>query len=169
MHGGPTPGPGPEPEACRYRPRPWMALFASDSPLALVGPTPPSDITPSPCLILSICHSTCRSVTRRKPKSSPRADSPVHAARTGNRFLNHAFHVLLSGPSSSQEVDDVKVVLVAGVFIHLLGRIDPGPGNPGGPGFCPRRRILDREFVIDRVGVDARKALGDVVGRGVCF
>src|ERR1700687_2790964 len=105
MHGGPALALGPEPEECRYRQRPGMGLFSSDSPLPL----------------------------------------------------------LLPGPSSSQEVDDVKVVLVAGVFIQLLGRINPGPGNPGGPGSCPRRRILDGEFVVDRVGVDARKALGDAI------
>src|SRR5258708_403106 len=116
MHGGPMPVPGPEPGRCRYRQRMRMAVFASDSPLAFIGP-------------------------------------------------RHGL-LLLPGPSTSQQVDDVEVVLVAGVFVHLLGRIDLGPGNPGGPRPRPGRRILDSELVVDRAGVDARKAFGDVVGRG---
>src|SRR5712692_7538334 len=65
MHGGPTRALGPEPEGCRYRQRPRMALFASNSPLVPVGATAPMDITLRPGA------SSCRHVARRRQKSSP--------------------------------------------------------------------------------------------------
>src|SRR6266849_285630 len=56
MHGGPTRAPGPEPEGCRYRQRPRMALFASDSPLALVGAAAaPAHLFPPPAPGTGLC------------------------------------------------------------------------------------------------------------------
>src|SRR5262245_40718552 len=49
------------------------------------------------------------------------------------------------------------------ILVHLFRRIDLGPGNDSGPRSSPGFRIFNRELVIDRVGVDAAEAFGDVV------
>src|SRR5215475_10462251 len=75
--------------------------------------------------------------------------------------------VLLALPRPGQEVDDVEVVFVAGVFVHLLIRIDLVPRDQRRPRPGPRRRVLDGELVVERVDGDAGEALGDLESRRI--
>src|SRR4030095_7434079 len=72
--------------------------------------------------------------------------------------------ILLTRTRTAQQVHDVEVVFVAHVLVLLLLGIDLGPRNHRRPRFGPRRRVIDGEFVVDRVGRDARESLGDFVG-----
>src|SRR5215510_13273973 len=66
--------------------------------------------------------------------------------------------VFLALPRPGQEVDDVEVVFVASVFVHLLIRIDLVPRDQRRPRPGPRRRVLDGELVVERVDGDAGEA-----------
>src|SRR5262245_53769203 len=81
--------------------------------------------------------------------------------------FRHRFPVLLADPRALQQVDDVVVVLVTRVLVHLLVGIDPRPRNHRGPRPRPRVWILDRELVADGPRVDAREPLGDAKGRWI--
>src|SRR6202008_660960 len=96
-----------------------------------------------------------------------RIASPLSGRYSTRRPWNRRFAALLSHARSGQKMDDVEVVFVARVLVHLLARIDLGPRNPGGPWPRPRRRILDRELVAQRVRVHASETPGDLVGRRV--
>src|SRR6185295_11226370 len=76
------------------------------------------------------------------------------------------FPVLFARARAAQKMHDVEIVFVTPVLVHLLGRIDLGPRDQGGPRLGPGRRIFDRELVVDRVGGDTREALRDSISRG---
>src|SRR5262252_9781655 len=85
------------------------------------------------------------------------------SAPTIKRGLRSSFRFssLLARPSSGEEVHDIVVVFVARVLVHLLGRVDFRPRNDGSPRFRPGCRVLDREFVINRVRIDTAEAFGN--------
>jgi hypothetical protein len=66
-------------------------------------------------------------------------------------------------------VDDIVVVFMAGIFVHLFFRIDLRPGYNGRPGLGPRLGIFYPEFVIDGFRIDAAEAFGDTkrLGTGI--
>src|SRR6266700_6897414 len=68
--------------------------------------------------------------------------------------------VSLSQPRAAQNIAPRAISLVAGVFINMFAGCRPGVF--AGPGLCPRCRILDREAIEQRFGVDAREALDHV-------
>ena len=74
---------------------------------------------------------------------------------------------LFAGAGARQEVDHVVVILVTRVLVHLLAGIDLVPRNQRRPRLRPGRRILDREFIVERVRVHAREALRDLESRGI--
>src|SRR5262249_35239091 len=108
---------------------------------------------------------TPQTLVRLKPDASSSALARSRRRRT--RRARRGLAPFLARPRARQEMDDVEVVLVARVLVHLLGRIDLGPRDPRGPRSRPRRRIVDRELVVERIGVDAREPFGDLVGRGI--
>src|SRR5437867_2291385 len=108
-------------------------------------------------------------------RGAPTPASPAPAGRRapqGNRAVSFPsdlppLPVLLALPSPGQEVDDVEIVFMAAVLVHLLGRIDLVPRDQRRPRPGPRRRVLDGELVVERVGGHAREALGNLEGRRI--
>src|SRR5436309_5438572 len=104
-----------------------------------------------------------------RPASPPRTE---HRGREGNVTVSFPWDLpplpaLLAFPSTGQEVDDVEVVFVAGILVHLLVRIDLVPWDQSRPRPGPRRRVFDGELVVERVGGHAGEALGDLEGRRI--
>ena len=72
---------------------------------------------------------------------------------------------LLREASPHQNLDGVVVTLAAGVLPQRPW--DRAQGNDRRPGFRPCRRIVNREFVLDRFRVYAREVFGNFQGRGI--
>src|SRR5262249_10492034 len=79
------------------------------------------------------------------------------------------FPPLLAITGSGEEVDDVVIVFMTGIFVHLLFRIDPRPGYKGRPRLGPRLWVFLPEFVICGFSIDAAEAFGDTkcLGTGI--
>src|SRR2546425_6415559 len=88
--------------------------------------------------------------------------SPVLETGASNWFLRHRLAVLLTFAGPGEKVDDVVIVFVTRILVHLLFWVDLDPGDPRRPWPGPGGRVLDREFVIDLVRTDARKPFGDM-------
>src|SRR5688500_14066870 len=74
------------------------------------------------------------------------------------RLLLARRRLLLNGARSTEEVGQPVVALVAGVLVERLIRLHHR--NLYRPRFGPRRRIVHREFVQQRVGVHPLEPLG---------
>src|SRR6266571_1884279 len=72
---------------------------------------------------------------------------------------------LLREASPHQNLNGVVVTLAAGVLPQRPW--DRAQGNDRRPGFRPCRRIVNREFVLDRFRVYAREVFGNFQGRGI--
>ena len=95
---------------------------------------------------------------------------PMHAADYDALFRSSSRSPVL-GPSTAEHVDDAVVALVAGVLIQgtlryaarrLIGR----QLNTNAPRSRELQGIGQGEFVLERVGVDAREAFDQAHGLG---
>src|SRR5262245_8364942 len=66
----------------------------------------------------------------------------------------------LGGASAPEDAGHRVVRLMTGVFVDRLFALPHR--NHGGPGLGPHRRIVDSEFVLQRIGAGAREALDQV-------
>ena len=103
-----------------------------------------------------------------------RAEDPVSARRYVRRspenYNDELVRMILRalrcrsfrGASAGQYVDDSVVAFAAGVFKH--GSINVAQGNNRGPGLRPSSRVVNRELILDRLGIEPRETLGDFQG-----
>src|SRR5436190_4813451 len=84
-----------------------------------------------------------RSRQRQQTRVLFASDSPLLSASATNRSLRRRFSVLLPDAGARQEVDEVVIVFMTCVFVHLLFGVDLGPGNDRRPRPGPRGRVLD--------------------------
>src|SRR5436309_8896117 len=92
-----------------------------------------------------------------------RAVPPEPKIKPELRF-SFRFSSFFASTSPAQKMNDVVVIFMTGVLVHLLVRIDLRPRNDSGPRLGPGFWILNREFVIESVSIDAAEALRDAKG-----
>src|SRR5205823_14909977 len=77
-------------------------------------------------------------------------------------LLRRARELLFFRARATEDVSDPVVPLVTRVLDQLVLLVVSVEREHCGPRFRPRRRILDGEPVLERVGSDAREPLGEL-------